>query len=345
MIPTHMSAVHLVGNGGFEQLCWRDDVVTPSPGPDDVLIRVAAAGVNNTDLNTRVGWYGKPDSDRDDAIGWSGDVPEFPRIQGADACGHIVAVGAYVSPERVGERVIVEPVFRSSTGTVRYFGSEVEGAFAQYTTAPACHTWRVESALTDIELASFPCSYSAAENMMSRAAVTTGERILITGASGGVGSAAIQLATRRGAHVVAMARADTHAEMLAVGAVETIDRAEDIVGRCGRNAFDVVIDVVGGDAWPQLLEVLRPFGRYAAAGAIGGAMVPLDLRTLYLKDLRLLGCTVLDPHVFSDLVRYLSRGELRPLVAAVYPLQEIVAAQQAFAAKRHVGKIVLTVPH
>ena len=105
-----------------------------------------------------------------------------------------------------------------------------------------------------------------------------------------------------------------------------------------------MIDVVGGPAWPELLAVLRTRGRYATSGAIGGPIVELDLRTLYLKDLTLYGCTSQDAVVFGNLVRYLEQGELEPLVCATYPLAEIGAAQQAFEAKSHVGKIVLVPP-
>jgi NADPH:quinone reductase-like Zn-dependent oxidoreductase len=102
-----------------------------------------------------------------------------------------------------------------------------------------------------------------------------------------------------------------------------------------------VVDVVGGAAFGEMLEVLRRGGRYAVAGAIGGPTVVLDLRTLYLKDLRLFGCTVLDDDVFANLVGYIERGEIKPLVASVHPLKDIVAAQQEFLLKRHTGKIVL----
>jgi NADPH:quinone reductase-like Zn-dependent oxidoreductase len=96
--------------------------------------------------------------------------------------------------------------------------------------------------------------------------------------------------------------------------------------------------------WPELLATLRPRGRYAVSGAVGGPLVELDLRTLYLKDLTLLGCTSQDDVVFGNLVDYLQRGEIVPLVAATYPLDEIGRAQRDFEAKRHVGKLVLMVP-
>ena len=100
---------------------------------------------------------------------------------------------------------------------------------------------------------------------------------------------------------------------------------------------------VGGDKWPGLLDVLRPKGRYVVSGAVGGPIVPLDLRTLYLKDLRFYGCTVLEPEVFGNLIKRIESRAIKPLVAATFPLREIGAAQAAFADKAYTGKIVLSV--
>jgi NADPH:quinone reductase-like Zn-dependent oxidoreductase len=350
-----MRAVLLRGHGGFDRLELGDDVPVPQPQAGQVLVKVAAAGVNNTDINTRIGWYAPdvvaasnesaPPTTRDD-IGWSGDVPVFPRIQGADACGRIVSIGAGVDAGRIGERVIVEPVFRDPNdqqGRPTYFGSEVDGAFAEYTVVPSRHAVRVECDWTDVELASIPCSYSAAENMISRAGVASGDSVVVTGASGGVGSAAVQLAKRRGARVIAIAAPAKHDEIVALGADVVIPRGGDLIAALGRKSVEAVIDVVGGPTWSQLLAVLRPFGRYATSGAIGGPLIELDLRTLYLNDLTLFGCTVLDAHVFGSLVGYIERGEIKPIVAAMFPLRHIVAAQQLFLTKQHVGKIVLTI--
>jgi NADPH:quinone reductase-like Zn-dependent oxidoreductase len=348
-----MRAVLLRGHGGLEQLEYRDDVPVPRPAAGEVLLRVRAAGVNNTDINLRSGWYskseaetpgvGRPPAQTTDG-GWTGEALTFPRIQGADACGEIVAVGAGISRARIGERVLVDPVLRpgaGGSGRARYFGSDCDGAFAEYAAVPARNARRIGSALSDVELASFPCSYSAAENMLARAGVASGETVLVTGASGGVGSAAVQLARRRGARVVAIAGPAKAVAVGALGAARVLSRDADLGDDPGRESVDVVIDVVGGRQFPQLLEVLRPGGRYAVAGAIAGPVVELDLRTLYLKDLRLLGCTIPEAAVFGNLIGYVERGEIRPLVAATYPLGEVAAAQREFLAKGHVGKIVL----
>jgi NADPH:quinone reductase-like Zn-dependent oxidoreductase len=354
-IPATMTAVLLTGNGGFDKLDIRSDVAVPVPGPGDVLVRIGAAGVNNTDINTRTAWYSKAvvaateagggdgfAEARTEDSGWTGNLPQFPRIQGADACGQIVAVGPGVDAARIGERVLVEPVFRgASRFEATYFGSEVDGGFAEFARVPAPHAHKIDSALSDAELASFPCAYSAAENMLTRAGLASGERVLITGASGGVGSAAVQLAHRRGAEITALASADKAEAVSALGAAQVLPRDADLEATFGSDHFDVVIDIVGGAGFPALLNILKRGGRYAAAGAISGPIVDLDLRTLYLKDLTLRGCTVLEPEVFPNLVGYIERGEIRPLVSATWPLAEIVEAQRAFLAKHHVGKIVL----
>ena len=238
----------------------------------------------------------------------------------------------------MGQRVLVEPVFRgASRFEAVYFGSEVDGGFAQYARVPAAHAHAIETALTDIELASFPCAYSAAENMLTRTALAAGELVLITGASGGVGSAAVQLAKRRGAEITALASPEKTEAVRALGAAQVLPRDASF----DPETFDVIIDVAGGAGFPALLGALKRGGRYGVAGAISGPIAELDLRTLYLKDLTLYGCTILEPHVFPNLVGYIERGEIRPVVAATYPLSEIVEAQRAFLTKQHVGKIVL----
>ena len=344
-----MTAVLLVGHGGPDRLTVRDDVPTPTPARHEVLIRVGAAGLNNTDINLRVGWYSKAsDAGRDATAadaGWTGSPIDFPRIQGADACGAILAVGSAVCAKRIGERVLVNPILAGigdgQARPPRYLGSDCDGAFAQYLCVPAMNAVCLESALSDAQLASFPCAYTAAENMLSRAKVVATDSVLVTGASGGVGSAAVQLARRRGARVYAVAGASKAAAVAALGADRVLHRDSDLVAVLGHESVSVVIDVVGGSQFPSLLKILARGGRYAVAGAIAGAEVALDLRTVYLKDLALLGCTIPAPGLFETLVGYIERGEIKPVVSATYPLREMAAAQADFLSKDHVGKIVL----
>ena len=359
MIPETMHAVLLTGHGGLEKLEYRTDVAVPKPGAGEVLIRVAAAGINNTDINTRIGWYSKAvtadtdsggaggfDTVNDDDASWSGEALKFPRIQGADICGHIVAVGDGVDATRIGKRVLVQTMQPDPSGKPFYcttVGSESDGGFAQYATARAAYTFAVNCDWSDAELASIPCAWSTAENMLHRASVGA-ETVLITGASGGVGSSAIQLCKRRGATVIAQSSLAKADEVTALGADRVIDRNADLVAELGCDSVDVVIDLVAGPQWPSLLEVLRRGGRYATAGAIAGPITEIDIRTLYLKDLTLFGSTYQTDGVFADLVSYIERGEIRPTLAASYPLEDIARAQEDFLSKAHTGKLVLIPP-
>lgn len=195
--------------------------------------------------------------------------------------------------------------------------------------------------LSDVELASFPCSYSTAENLLTRAYVSAHDTVLVTGASGGVGSAVVQLARARGAKVFAVTTRSKADKVMRLGADKILLREDSIVKALGNNAIDVVIDLVAGKQWPELLDVLKPSGRYAVAGAIGGPLVELDVRTLYLKDLSLFGCTVLAKEVFSNLIKSIERNDIVPVVSKIFPLEKIADAQTVFETKKHIGKIVL----
>ena len=359
-IPDTMHAVILTGHGGLEKLEYRSNIPTPQPKAGELLIRTVAAGVNNTDINTRIGWYSKAVNEATNAGGaqgfeavddgdasWSGTPLTFPRIQGADVCGYVVDVGEGVSRKRIGERVLVRNMLRTYVDYRPYecwtIGSECDGGFAQFTVAPAQETHRVDCDWSDAELASIPCAYSTAENMLHRAKVGA-ERVLISGASGGVGSAAVQLAKRRGATVIALSSLTKKAEVVTLGADLVLDRNADLVAELGAGSIDVVIDLVAGDQWPAFLDVLRRGARYATAGAIAGPISQIDVRTLYLKDLTLMGCTFQEDEVFANLIRYIEAGEIRPLVAKTYPLRDMAQAQEDFLAKKHTGKLVLIPP-
>lgn len=339
-----MTAVVLTGHGGLDQLVLRNNIPTPRPGPEDVLIEVRASAVNNTDLNTRLAWYSKSKGGSEDAS-WSGKPIEFPRIQGADVCGRVVATGDRISQDLVGQRVLVEPCLREAGGqtlkTPWYLGSECDGGFARYTKVAARHAYPIQSSYTDTELASFPCSYSTALNMLHRASVSEGDTVLVTGASGGVGSAAVQLAKAKGATVFAITSSNKSDSVKKLGADRTILRSEDLLRNPGKNSVDVVLDLVAGENWPNLLELLKPFGRYASSGAIAGPLVELDVRTLYLKDLSLFGCTVLGETVFSELIHLIESETIKPVVAGTFALSQIREAQEAFERKRHTGKLVI----
>jgi NADPH:quinone reductase-like Zn-dependent oxidoreductase len=360
-----MKAMVLTGHGGYDRLEYQEDWPTPEPGDGEVQIRVGACGLNNTDINTRTAWYSKAVTQgvtdtgaasgfetAEDADGsWGNSKISFPRIQGADVAGVIAAVGGGVSLERIGQRVMIDPWLLAAgnwmdTTRTLYFGSECDGGFAEFTVVRADNAIAVHSKLSDAELATFPCAYTTAENLISRTELKPGETVVISGASGGVGSAAIQLCKLRGARVIAVASSSKAEILQDLGADTVIDRnVEDLESAIKDNSerpIDVALDVVGSKMFMPLINVLRQGGRYSSSGAIAGPQVEFDLRQLIYKDLKLTGATIVPPGTMQRVVNLINQDHLQPLLAGTFPLQELAKAQQMFQQKTHVGNIVVT---
>lgn len=356
-----MRGILLTGHGGMDKLEWREDIPVPTLSEGEVLIKVGACGLNNTDINTRVGWYSKTatsgsDNNAQEEIepddgGWGGTSLRFPRIQGADIAGEVVEVKGSQFQHLLGETVMVDPWIRPLEHPERYkvigyLGSEIDGGFAEYTKVPGNAVHPVKSEYSLIELATFATSSVTAENMLDRARVKTGDVVLITGASGGVGSALIQLANRRDARTIAVSSKGKIDEVKSIEPDEILLRESDnfideVMSLTSGSGVSVVADVVGGNIWPQLLEVLNHGGCYVCSGAIAGPMVEFDLRTFYLKDLTLVGATIVPPGTFGNLVSYIERKEIKPLLAESYHLKDFKKAQMGFLEKSHFGNIVV----
>ncbi|AGB38978.1 Zn-dependent oxidoreductase, NADPH:quinone reductase [Natronococcus occultus SP4] len=346
MVPETMRAVLLTGHGGLEKLEYREDVPVPQPGADDVLVKVDACGLNNTDIWTREAAYGEDDA------GWK-DQLDFPIIQGADIAGTIVDVGSNVSEDRIGDRVLVDNALYAdaqnefqSLVNADLIGSERDGGYAEYAAVPAENAHRVDSSLSAAELATFPTAYVTAERMLNRANVSAGDDVFVTGASGGVGTGLVQLARRRDARVLGLTSSGKSDSIREVGAEEVVARDDDDIPAAVRNwtedeQVDVVADVVGGELFQEFLEVLRPGGSLVTAGAVAGPVTEIDLRTVYLKQIDIVGSTMGTRSEFQDLVRYIENGDIEPLLAETYPLSEIHKAQRQFTRNDYVGNIVV----
>ncbi len=347
-----MQAVVLTGHGGLDRLEHRDDLPIPDPAPGEVLLEVSACGMNNTDVWVRQGAYGLED-DPDAVSTWrrGRSTLEFPRVQGTDSVGHVVAVGEGVDAGRVGDRVMVDFSIYNHEGDsladIDYIGHGRDGGYAEYQVVPADHAHVVDSPITDAQLATFCCAYLTGEHMLDRARVAAGERVLITGASGGVGSGLIQLVRARGAIPYAVTSASKVTAVREIGAEGVVlrDQDDDLVAAVeemmGGEAIDVVADLVAGDMFNDLLRILRLEGRYTTSGAIAGPVVSLDLRTMYLKHLELHGSSQGTRGAFRRLVGYIESGAIRPLLGGTYRLSDFHRAQTDFMAKRFVGNLVV----
>lgn len=360
-VPSTMRAFVLTGHGGPEKMVFERGWPVPELRAGEVLIEVSACGMNNTDVNTRVAWYSKQavpgpaaadggSASVDADGGWTAAIT-FPRIQGADICGRVAAVAPDATSGLLGQRVLVDPWLRDWNAPFDlercgFLGSERDGGFAEYLSVPARNVHPIDSTLSDVDLASFATASITAANMLDRAEIAEGEYVVITGASGGVGSALVQLARSKDAKPVAICGREKFDGVRELGAVAVIARDEEdlrsaLKDATGRETVDVVVDVVGGPGWSLLIDVLRRGGRYCGSGALAGPVVELDLRTLYLNDLAFYGATIPPPHLFGELVEAIESGAIKPVVAASFPLEQLHAAQDMFVAKRHVGNIVI----
>ena len=367
-IPKTMRAFILTGHGGMEKMEWREDWPVPQPKEGEALVRVLACGLNNTDVNTRTGWYSPKveggtgaqtaESEADDGA-WGGKPVTFPRIQGADICGVVVAGGGDLQGRRVlvdgWQRDWSDPHNRAKCG---YLGSERDGGFAEYCALPVRNLHPVGGAgekMSAAELAVYVTSGTTALNMIRRAEVKggvggggSGERVLITGASGGVGGFLVRIVKALGGVAIAMCGAEKREAVRSWGADFILERAPKdlraaLRAETGGGEVSVVADVVGGGLWGDLLSVLEPGGRYVCSGAIAGPSVDFDLRAFYLRDLSLLGATTTPPELFGEWVAMIASGKIPPMLSATWPLHELKAAQEAFLSKKHPGKLATIV--
>lgn len=345
-VPKTMRALQIEHHGGPEVLQLVEAQIS-SAQPGEALIKVASAALNNTDLWTREGSYGKP-GDPQAPSGWRGPI-DFPRIPGADVAGYVTAVGSPEHEELIGRRVVIDPAIYDSdspdANPVGLMGSERDGGYAQYVTAPIQRVHQMSaSPLTDDQLATLPTAYGTALGMIERGRLQSGETVLVSGASGGVGLACVQLARARGARVLAISSGSKLEAVRQAGAHEVLDRADSMslqLRTFAPEGIDVALDVVAGELFYAGLPALRDGGRWVVGDALGGYDLHFDVRRLYLHNAQLVGSSMHTPTHFESLMAMARTGAISPVISAVFPLEQAREAQQTLARRQHVGKIIL----
>ncbi|MRX50647.1 zinc-binding dehydrogenase [Paracoccus sp. S-4012] len=352
-----MQAAVLTGHGGPEMLDIRSDWPVPRPGPGEVLVRITATAKNNTDRKVREGLY----STRDDAavasFAMAGDTLRFPRIQGADVVGRVAAVGEGVDAARIGERGLLDfNIYPDAQPDLNlapdYYGHGADGGFAEYGVFPSDQFHAVAGALTDAELATLGmCSWQTALHMLTSAGVAEGEHVLVTGASGGVGAALIQLCRVLGAVPHALASPGKEAGLLGLGAASVIDRSRsDWPDAAGSAGVDAVMDLVGGEMTPRLIELMcrdlrarRTPPRLSIAGASAGAVTRIPWALIYLNQVQIFGVSHGTRAEAGRLVGWIREGRLRPILAGTMRLSQLREAEARFADRGadFLGKLVI----
>ncbi|WP_447529433.1 alcohol dehydrogenase catalytic domain-containing protein [Vreelandella sp. TE19] len=359
-----MAAMLLTGHGDVDKLEYREDVATPAPGPGQVLVRVTATAKNNTDRKAREGLY--PTKGKEEVTSFAmGGAPTlgFPRIQGADVAGRVVAVGEGVDASRIGERGLLDfNLYADERGDINltpdYYGHGADGGFAEYVALPSDQFYHIPNeGLGDAELASMGmCSYQTAYHMMTAANVRAGERVLVSGASGGVGTALIQLCRIVGAIPFAVSQPDKADALIALGAEAVIDRGDlaSFVERVlkatqGAN-IDAVMDLVGGQMTDLFIDTMigdmqarTTYPRLSIAGASGGNVSEIMWTRIYLYQVQIFGVSHGTREEAAQLMAWIKSGELKPVLHAAFKLSRLHDAERYFMnrASSYLGKIVI----
>ncbi|AWN16432.1 zinc-binding dehydrogenase [Salinisphaera sp. LB1] len=363
-IPTQMAAMQLVGHGDVDQLVYNKQTPVPEPGPGEVLVRVTATAKNNTDRKAREGLY--PTKDKGDVTSFAiGGAPTltFPRIQGADIAGRVAAVGEGVDASRVGERGLLDfNIYgndrRDINLTPDYYGHGADGGFAEYVAVPSDQFHTVDNAdLSDAELASMGmCSYQTAYHMMTAASVSAGEHILVTGASGGVGTALIQLCRVVGAIPYALSTPEKADALLELGAEHVFDRRamddfpDQVRQATGGVPFDAVMDLVGGEATMRFIEAMTfdmnarsTYPRLSIAGASASNVTEIMWTVIYLYQVHIFGVSHGTREEAEQLIEWIRAGELKPVLHAAFKLSQLRECERYFTHRgsNYLGKIVV----
>lgn len=363
-VPSSMSAMLLTGHGDIDKLTYRNDVPTPTPGAGEVLVCITATAKNNTDRKAREGLYPTKDKSEMTSFAMGGEPTlTFPRIQGADIVGRIVAVGDGVSHSRIGERGLLDfnlypDARRDINLTPDYYGHGADGGYAEYVVVPSDQFHHVANPeLADAELAAMGmCSYQTAYHMMTSARVSAGERVLISGASGGVGTALIQLCRIIGAIPYAVSQREKADALLELGAEAVIDRGdlntfvERVLDATDGTPIDAVMDLVGGEMTDRFIDTMihdmkarTTYPRLSIAGASGGNISEIMWTRIYLYQVQIFGVSHGTREEAEQLIAWIRSGQLKPVLHAAFKLSELHDAERYFVnrSSNFLGKIVI----
>ena len=363
-IPATMHAMVLTGHGDIDKLEYRSDVATPRPGPGEVLVQVTATAKNNTDRKAREGLYPTKDKGEVTSFAMGGEPTlTFPRIQGADVAGRVVAVGEGVAASRIGERGLLDfnlypDARRDINLTPDYYGHGADGGYAEYIAVPSDQFHHVPNPeLADAELAAMGmCSYQTGYHMMTSARVAAGERVLVSGASGGVGAALIQMCRIIGAIPYAVSQPDKAEALLALGAEAVIDRGdlstfvERVLKATGGAPIDAVMDLVGGEMTDLFIDTMigdmkarTTYPRLSIAGASGGNLSEIMWTRIYLYQVQIFGVSHGTREEAEQLIEWIRSGQLKPVLHAAFKLSELHEAERYFVNRgsNYLGKIVV----
>ncbi|MBT5297132.1 MAG: zinc-binding dehydrogenase [Rhodospirillaceae bacterium] len=333
-----MKAVVLHAHGGMNQFVYEDSYRDPECGANDVIVAVKACSLNYHDLFTR--------------NGMPGIKLELPRICGLDVAGEICEIGSDVSDWAVGDRVLIDPRNRVEGGLV---GETIDGGLAELCCAPTHQLVKIPDNVSFADAASLPVAYGTAHRMMvTRGQVTADDKVLILGASGGVGTGALLIAKILGAEVVACGSSQEKLDALTeMGADHVIDYTEvDWVKEVWKlydkphrrehaGGVTVAVNFTGGDTWVKSMRCLQRGGRLLTCGATAGYDPNTDLRYVWSFEFDVRGSNSWEPEDLVALLDMISTGKMSVPIAGTYPLTEAAEALRLIEDREVIGKVIV----
>ncbi|MGU3495281.1 SDR family NAD(P)-dependent oxidoreductase [Xanthobacteraceae bacterium A53D] len=333
-----MKAAVIKAHGGPENLEVVTDWPRPVAGAGDVVIRVKASSLNYHDVFTR--------------RGMPGIKLDLPVVPGLDLAGEVVELGEGVTEVKVGDRVLVDPLNRVEGGLM---GETTDGGLQEYAKVRAHQLVAIPDGVTYEQAAALPVAYGTAYRMMfTNGQIKAGDKVLVLGASGGVGTGAVLLAKLAGAHVIACGSSEAKlAKLKEIGADEVIDYtqtdfAKEVFTRFGKphrrkyeGGVDVVVNFTGGDTWVKSLRALKRGGKLLTCGATAGFDPTEDLRFIWTFELKILGSNSWAREDLVALLNYIAEGKLNPVIDKVLPLEESAEALRLIEDREVIGKVIL----
>lgn len=329
-----MRAVVIYEHGGLDKLVL-DDVPDPTPARGEILLRVKAVGLNYLDVFVRRGMPGLP--------------IDLPRISGGDVAGEAAALGEGVQSVEVGQRLLIDPAVKMPDGTLGALGESTTGGLSEYMTVSAENAIPLPHDVSYERAAALPIAYGTAWRMLrTRGRVRAGESVLVLGASGGVGTGAVQIAKMMGCVVFAAASSENKLQRLKeLGADYLVNYAAHpefhryVRGLTDGEGVDVVVNYTGGDSWVRSLKSVKRGGRILTCGATAGFDPPTDIRYIWRKEMDIIGSDGWRRQDLLELLDAVRDGRITPVIGAVLPLDQTAEGHRLLEEREIFGKAIV----
>jgi alcohol dehydrogenase len=327
-------AVVFFEHGGPEVLQVVEDWPAPVAAPGEVVVDVRACGLNHLDIFVR--------------RGMPGVHTRLPHISGGDIAGVVASIGADVAGVQPGDRVLVDPAIDLGNGHVGALGESVQGGLCAAIAVPATSLIALPASVSFEQAAALPIAYGTAYRMLfTRGQVVAGEVVVVLGASGGVGTACVQLAKRAGASVIAVASTDDKLQRLGELGADHLIRARgaefgaEVWRLTDKRGADVIVDYTGKETWPTSIRSLKMGGRLLTCGATTGFEAVTDLRYVWVREQTIVGSDGWRRADLEALLRLVQDGQITPVIDRVWPLERTREAESAMEQRGVFGKIII----